>query len=301
MSRIRIVASLIATLLVANVALLSARSGDGEPVQAGQPSQSRTPLPAGSGSAAPSVEPTTGEGPSSRPGQQPPPEGEVFPDLPFLPPEPGRYRYAKTTSVTDPEGNTDESTAVEVYDFRRWKADGNAVRQIVEVRERGSSAPEILVNEWRRAGVFRLERYVGGDGNSTCTYDPPQLVVPFPLREGSAFDAGSGRCAEAGPEPETSDGVETQESHRIVRTETVEISGEQVRCFVIEETTLTTFDTAQGKGRSESTTLKWFSPEYRLFLRIDVAIEGEFSGQGGVLNGAYSSESTRDLISLQPA
>ncbi len=211
--------------------------------------------------------------------------------LPFEPPAPGLYRYA-TESHAEFGPQQQDQEGVDRYSFKAPRRVDDALEQVVVVRQDNDGGTMRRTNRWATDGLYRTKDQ---HGSSTCTYDPPALVVPFPIRIGETWPSEP-TCSGQGQQ----EGYEAETSSEVLREEEVEVAGQTVFTYVIEETSDVTFETEQGSGRSHAVTLKWFSPAHRLFVKTRTDITAEFDEPPFPGIDGFEASSSTEILNLSP-
>jgi hypothetical protein len=208
------------------------------------------------------------------------------------------YRYATTSSASGAaESSTEQGTAV--YTFGTAKRTGRGLVQVVLIRQSDDDADLRRTNLWSADGIFHLkDGRRGDDGSSSCTYDPPKLVIPFPYRIGDTWSPPQSTCEEGDDSASGGFEPETEENWRVVRKQNVTVGGESVEAVLFEGRMETRFESEQGSGEMTWVIRLWFAPSHRLFVRTHAESFGEFSGGPA---GALDSVATSRLRSLTPA
>ena len=286
---------LIAAVLSADIAVLATRVGDDAPL-AQDPTGSVTqqdPDPGVTASKRGNTKQRASRQKARQPNRQPDQVDAPAPlNLPFQPPAAGVYRYA-TESRADFGGQEQVQEGVDRYTFKAPFRVRDALDQVVVIKQDNDRGTTRRTSRWTVEGLYRVRDRTG---SSDCTYDPPSLVLPFPIRIGATWDTEP-TCRSA----DEYDGFEgeAESSARLLREEEVEVAGQTVFTYVVEETTDFRFETEQGSGNVHAVTLKWFSPAHRLFVKTQTDTTTTLDEP--VLGfDSFEATATAEILNLSP-
>jgi len=214
-------------------------------------------------------------------------------------PRPGTYRYRSVGVSTRTSPSTTTDRADRNYSLRYEPLPSPAGE--TQLRRRAETA-SYQDKAWRADGIYNLsETSAGQSGTLTCTWRPPQLVIPLPLKVGGSWKSES-ECDTSlpggvGRQHETRSGKVTGRKHTAV-------GGRRVEVFVIETltTTVTTFGTAERPtvvaNKEKATFL--FAAASGLVVHEERKAH-VLSRTGATTNGEFWFEATDDLLSLTPS
>jgi hypothetical protein len=269
LNRTSVTAAAIAVLLIADVFALASRSDDD------------ARIPGGAGAIPTSFSTPTGK-----------PIGKTKATGRFLPPVAGTYRYhTQITIITNEPSPPPNQDGITPYFFGEPRKSGSSYIQVVRIGE-GDGASR-RTNRWARDGLFRLK-----DTGQRCTFKPPRLAVRFPLRVGDTWTLGATNCREALPPGYRLTGKEV---NRVTRAEQQPVGNKMIDCFVIESILTTTATTSDGVRETESRTVQWFSPRYRLFIRVQRISSSESRNAKGDIIERSTNSALLELLDLVPA
>ena len=182
------------------------------------------------------------------------------------------------------------------YTYGRPRRDGGVTVQAVRIRVSGQNGDTTRTNEWRPRGLYRIRERTE---SRSCTYEPPWLLVRFPVRVGDSWTVEDRGCRGERPR----EGSSSTSRTTVLREETVEVGGVDVECVVIEEVTETTIDNDELKAESTSTDTYWFAPAFGLYVRTESTAhsDSESRSEGAPFTVTFDSQTTSQLVSLQPS
>jgi hypothetical protein len=215
-------------------------------------------------------------------------------------PRPGTYRYRSVgvSTRTSPSTTTDRQDRTYTLRYEPLPSPPGET----QLRRRSETA-SYQDKTWRADGVYNLsETYTGRNGELTCTWRPPHLVIPLPIQVGESWKSESSCDANslpAGvrPQHETQSGKVTGRKHTVV-------GGRRVEVFVIETltTTINTFGTAARPtvlaNKEKSTFL--FAPGSGLVVHAQRKAH-VLTRTGETTDAEFWFDATDDLLSLTPA
>lgn len=140
----------------------------------------------------------------------------------------------------------------------------------VEIHRDSKYISEGFVERWTPSGIYRETRkstFKMTDEVQACRFEDSEPIVQFPLRVGDSWEY-RGRC----------DSTSFSSTHKVLRTETLDIAGENVKAFVIRR-----------EASQDRYLTSWFSEEYSLPVKLHREVK---DGERGV----RSTEILRSVI-----